>query len=78
VQIAAAAPESAIESPSVEVVSLPLPRRKPEALLTLTQVQQQSETQGRMARESRAERPRYYDARRQFERDLRRLMRGFY
>jgi hypothetical protein len=62
----------------VTIVSLPLPRRKPEALLTLSQIQQQPETQGRTVRESRAERPRYYDARRQFERDLRRLIRGFY
>jgi hypothetical protein len=64
------------ERSSQTEASLPLPRRKPEALLTLAQANQ-PETQTRMERASRGGRPRY-DSRRSFERDMRRLMRSFF
>jgi hypothetical protein len=56
--------------------SPPLPRRKPEALQTLAELQQ-SEVQ---QRDTRGERPRHhhYGSRHRFERDIRRFMRNFF
>jgi hypothetical protein len=65
------------ETQQPSIASPPLPRRKPEALQTLAQLQQ-SETQGPSERETRGERPRYYNSRRHFERDVRRFMRNFF
>jgi len=83
-QVAAVPPEppaTAFAAPVAErsaqtEASLPLPRRKPEALLTLAQAQQ-SDTPTRMQRQFRGERPRYH-SRHSFEREMRRLMRSFF
>jgi hypothetical protein len=63
------------QQPSIE--SPPLPRRKPEALQRLAEIQQ-PETPNRSERGTRGERPRHYDSRRHFERDVRRFMRNFF
>lgn len=64
---------AAAPSPEAVQPSPPLPRRKPEALLTLAQ----SEAQGRTEHAPRAEHPRYDPARR-FERDVHRFIRNFF
>lgn len=72
-----ASPAQIAETPQPSTASPPLPRRKPEALLRLAEIQQ-PETPNRSERGTRSERPRHYDPRRRFERDVRRFMRNFF
>ncbi|AMN41056.1 extensin-like domain-containing protein [Rhodoplanes sp. Z2-YC6860] len=72
-----ASPSLASEALQLSTVSPPLPRRKPEALQRLAEIQQ-PETPNRSERGTRGERSRHYDPRRRFERDVRRFMRNFF
>jgi hypothetical protein len=73
-----ASPSQVAEAQQPSIESPPLPRRKPEALQRLAEIQQQPETPNRSGRETRGERPRHYDSRHRFERDVRRFMRNFF